>query len=62
MSPVLFNLYINDLALKLNALGKGIRIHVYDEFVSILLYTDDIVLLADNEVDLQVMLSVLGCW
>ena len=44
LSPVLFNLYINDLALKLNALGKGIRIHA--EFVFMLLYADDIVLLA----------------
>ena len=56
LSPVLFNLYINDLALKINALGKGIKID--DESVSILLYADDVVLLAENETDLQCMLNV----
>ena len=49
LSPVLSNLYINDLALKINALGKGIKID--DESVSILLYADDVVLLAENETD-----------
>ena len=60
LSPVLFNLYINDLALKINALGKGIKID--DESISILLYADDVVLLAENETDLQCMLNVLGNW
>ena len=57
---MLFNLYINDLALKINALGKGIKID--DELVSILLYADDIFLLAENVADLQAMLNVLGDW
>ena len=60
LSPVLFNLYINDLALKLNALGKGVKLD--DEIVSILLYADDVVLLAENEADLQAMLNALGDW
>ena len=60
LSPVLFNLYINDLALKVNALGKGIKID--DESISILLYADDVVLLAENETDLQFLLNVLGNW
>ena len=47
LSPVCFNLYINDLALKINALDKGIKID--DESISILLYVDDVVLLAENE-------------
>ena len=60
LSPVLFNLYINDLVLKINALGKGIKID--DESVSILLYADDVVLLAENETDLKSMLNVLDDW
>ena len=50
LSPVLSNLYINDLALNINALNKGIKID--DESISILLYADDVVLLAENETDL----------
>ena len=60
LSQVLFNWYINDLALKINALGKGIKID--DESISILLYADDVVLLAENETDLQCMLNVLSNW
>ena len=57
MSPVLFNLYINDLALYLKSLGKGIKCD--DDKVCILLFADDIVLLADTEQDLQFMLNAL---
>ena len=52
-----FNLYINDLAFKVNALGKGVKID--DIVVSILLYTDDVVLIAESEADLQAMLDTL---
>jgi len=44
LSPVLFNLHINDLALYLKALAIGIK--VGDEKIYTLLYADDIVLLA----------------
>ena len=44
LSPVLFNLYINDLALYLKSLGKGIKCD--DDKICILLYADDIVLIA----------------
>ena len=57
---MLFDLYINDLAIKINVLGKGIKID--DESISILLYADNVVLLAENETDLQCMLNVLGNW
>ena len=60
LSPVLFNLYINDLALKVNAVGEGTDIG--GEKVCILLYADDIVLLSDNENGLQSMLDVLSVW
>ena len=58
--PLLLNVYINDLALKIDALGKGITID--DETVSILLYADDEVLIAESEADLQSMLDILGIW
>ena len=44
LSPVLFNLHINDLALYFKALAIGIK--VGDEKIYTLLYADDIVLLA----------------
>ena len=60
MSTILFSLYINDLAICIKSLGKGIDID--NEKVCILLYADDIVLMADNENDLQTMLSTLNSW
>ena len=60
LSPMLFNLYINDLALKIDALGKGVEVD--DTRVSVLLYADDIVLIAESEMDLQAMLDTLGAW
>ena len=47
LSPLLFNLYINDLALSINALGKGSTLN--NDKLSLLMYADDIVLIAENE-------------
>ena len=58
LSPTLFNLFIDDLAVSVK--GKGID--VGDENICILMYADDLVLLADNEHDLQVMLDSLNSW
>ena len=60
LSPLLFNLYINDLAIRINALGKGISLN--NDKVSLLMYADDIVLIADSETDLQSMLNELTRW
>ena len=60
LSPVLFNLYINDLALYMKSLDKGIKCD--DDKVCILLYADDIVLLGDTEQDLQFVLNALHDW
>ena len=60
LSPLLFNLFINDLVLRIKALGKGV--HVGDQHVSILLYADDVVLMADNAQNLQSMLDLLNDW
>ena len=47
LSPMLFNLYLNDLAVKLKSLRCGIDID--GEVVPINLYADDIVIIAENE-------------
>ncbi len=60
LSPLLFNLYLNDLIQEVKDLNLGVDVN--DENVSILCYADDIVLLAENEHDLQVMLSRLHNW
>ena len=59
--PTLFALYINDLALEVNLLGKGVPIGDQD-MVSILLYADDVVLLSETEEWLQDMLNTLHGW
>ena len=60
LSPLLFNLFINDLALKIKSLGKGADID--NERVCLLLYADDIVLIADNAEDLQALINTLCEW
>ncbi len=61
LSPILFNCFINDLALKLKSLGLGIDVNEQEK-ICILMYADDIVLLADSEADLQQMLNSLNEW
>ena len=60
LSPTLFNIFINDLAVEMHSLGKGVRIG--DELLSVLLYADDIVLLAETPEDLQSLLDTLHGW
>ncbi|XP_053405160.1 uncharacterized protein LOC128558904 [Mercenaria mercenaria] len=60
LSPILFNLYINDLALYLKSLAIGVSFE--NENICILMYADDIVLLAENAHDLQTLLNALNDW
>ena len=60
MSTILFNLCINDIVEKINATNKGID--VGEEKVSVLLYADDLILLATAAEDLQIMLDALNVW
>jgi hypothetical protein len=60
LSPLLFSLFINDLATKLNGLEKGVSIS--NELLCFLMYADDIVVLADQEEDLQILLNELNTW
>lgn len=60
LSPILFNIFINDLVDELKTLNVGIKID--EDLICVLLYADDVVLMAENESDLQVLLDVLSSW
>ena len=60
LSPTLFNIYINDLAIQIKNLNKGVK--VGNDQVSILLYADDLVLLSDSARNLQSQLDCLNNW
>ena len=59
LSPTLFAIFINDLAIEIKNSNIGIQL---DENLNILLYADDIVLLAENESDLQFLLTMVEKW
>ena len=60
LSPILFNIYINDLVTLIKESCTGISIA--GENVCLLMYADDLVLLARNEKGLQCMLDILHQW
>ena len=60
LSPTLFSFFINDLASELKELGLGIDIN--GTKICILLYADDMVLIANSEAELQSMLNVMYQW
>ena len=60
LSPTLFGLYINDLAIQLNQCNNGVM--TGDRKVNCLLYADDLALIADSEENLQKLLEVLHNW
>ena len=60
LSPTLFALYINDLAREIKTLNLGVDID--DLQLSILLYADDISLIAPDASSLQKMLNKLCEW
>ena len=61
LAPLLFAIFINDLAIDMKNLNLGIEIAA-NEKISILVYADDIVLMADSEDELQKMLDTLNDW
>ena len=60
LSPVLFSMFIDDLARDIKSLGKGISLD--GELIASLLYADDIVVLGNSEDDLQVILNCIDAW
>lgn len=58
LSPLLFGLYTEELAVRMKEADRGIR--VGNECLSILLYADDVVVMSDNREDLQRMLDIVS--
>jgi len=57
LSPILFLIFLNDLVDEINKLGKGVKCG--SKCVSILLFADDIALLAETKEDLELMLKTV---
>ena len=60
LSPTLFSMYLNDLANDIKELRAGVDIN--GKNVGILLYADDIALIAPSEASLQLMLDKVAQW
>ena len=60
LSPILFNIFINDLIEYLNEAVEGIEIE--NTKINTLLFADDVVLIADCPIKLQHLLDALGKW
>ena len=60
LSPILFNLYINDLARQIKESELGINLDNLN--FSILLYADDMAVISDSEEKLQKMLDIMHEW
>ena len=59
-SPLLFSLYVNDLAVEISSLNCGVDFG--DDSISILMYADDMVFLSPTEHKLQKLLNTLYEW
>ena len=62
LSPLIFNLFVNDLTEALDSTGLGISMEGMTEKLNMLLYADDLALIADSEENLQKLLEVLSKW
>ena len=60
LSPTLFNLFINSLIVEIESVGLGVRCG--EILLAILMFADDIALLAETEQDLQTLLYSLYSW
>ncbi len=61
LSPTLFALFINDLAIEIKDSQQGVFIDE-DVYIPILLYADDVVLIAPTHEKCQNMLDILTKW
>ena len=60
LSPNCFSIYLNPLLTELKASGIGVSLD--NDIISVLAYADDLVLIAENEADLQLLLNILQRW
>ncbi|CAG9320336.1 unnamed protein product [Blepharisma stoltei] len=61
-SPIVFNFIPNELAWMIEEANIGIKVGDPGINVGLLLYADDIVLLAGTEIDLQKLCDICGKW
>ena len=61
-STTLFNIFINDLLLKLRNSGVGLYINIERGVLYSLLFTDDVALCAESEGNLETILNILHSW
>ena len=60
LAPILFALFVNDIAESVKSTGLGVE--VGDGRLPLLMYADDIILIASSPKDLQEMLDALYLW
>ena len=60
LSPILFNIYINDIVNTVKELDMGLDI--LGNKIDLLLYADDIAVIAEDEVSMQLKLDVISNW
>ena len=58
LSPLLFGLYVEELAIRVK--GTGLGVNIEDDVLSVLMYADDVVLLSERQDDLQEMLNAVS--
>ena len=56
LSPTLFNLYLEELLVRIRKTGKGVK--VGDSTLGCLAYADDIVLMTENKADMEELLRI----
>ncbi len=61
LSPTLFALFINDLAVEVSEANLGVMINDVQQ-LSILLYADDVVLIAPTHQNMQKLLDIVTAW
>ena len=57
LSPLLFGLYVEELAVRVKCTGLGVK--VGNDVLSVLMYVDDVVVLSENHKNLQDMLNAV---
>ena len=60
LSPILFSMFLNDLAIGMKDLGYGVKLG--NSEICILLYADDIILITPDESSLQAMVNFVSSW
>ncbi len=61
IAPAIFNLYVNDLDLEMKDLYLGIPL-TYNEQIALLMFADDIVLIANSPSELHTMINKVSDW